>query len=113
MLGELEREATLLVKRILHGLHMVRPREAVAVKCVVDGVVGGDGVRDSVGGFGSGEGESAASGRGVDGVEVEADLTVEVVDVDATVAVKFRDFEVGMRAEEILKGFIEAMEPCE
>lgn len=34
-------------------------------------------------------------------------MAIKVVNVDAAVAVEFEDFEIGIRAKEILKGFIE------
>lgn len=106
-LGELEREAPLLVKRVLDGLNVVGPGKAVAIEGVVNGVVGGDGVRDSVGGLGAGEGEAAAgSGGGVEGVEVEVDMAVEVVEVDSAVTVKLWHIEVGVGGDEILEGFV-------
>lgn len=39
----------------------------------------------------------------VDGVEVEMDVAVEVIEFDATVTVEFRDFEVGIWRKKILK----------
>lgn len=55
-LGETEREAALLFERVLCSFDVVRPREAVFVEGVVDGVVGRDGEGDAVGGGGAGEG---------------------------------------------------------
>lgn len=40
------------------------------------------------------------------GVKVKVGMAVEVVDVDATVAIELGDFVVGVRAEEVLEGFI-------
>lgn len=39
----------------------------------------------------------------VDGVEVEMDMAVEVVEFDAAVTVEFGDFEVGIWRKKILK----------
>lgn len=37
-------------------------------------------------------------------------MAVEVVDVDAAVAVELRDLEVGVRTEEVLERFIEGVQ---
>jgi len=39
----------------------------------------------------------------VDGVEVEMNVAVEVVEFDAAVTVEFRDFKVGIWRKKILK----------
>lgn len=83
----------------MHRLDVVGPQEAVAVEGVVNGVVGGDGEGNAVGGLGAREGEAAAAGVGgvVDRVEVEVDVAVEVVEVDAAIAIEFGDFKVRVR----------------
>lgn len=43
----------------------------------------------------------------VDGVEVEMDVTVEVVEFYAAVAVEFGDFKIGIWRKQILKRFVE------
>ena len=66
------------------------------------------------GGLGAGEGEAAAGGtRGIDGIEVEGDMTIEVVEFNATVAVELRDVEIGVRAEQVLEGLVEGVEQGE
>lgn len=49
----------------------------------------------------------------MEGVEVESNVAVELVEVDGAVAVEFRDVEVRERGEEILKGFVKGMEKRE
>lgn len=109
-LGELEGEASPLVQRVLNRLHVVGPGESVTIEGVMDCVIRSDGEGDAVGGFGAREGEAAAGGGRVDRVEVEVDMAVEVIDVDAAVVVEFRDLEVGEWGEEVLKGLVEGVE---
>ena len=115
-LGELQDKASPLFERVWDGVNVVGPGEGVAAEHVADGVVWrdreGEAAAAAVVGVGAGErgGEAAArAGRGVGRVEVEVDVAVEVVDVDAAEAVELRDFEVGVRAEKILKGLIEGV----
>lgn len=95
-LGHLEAEAALLFERVLDGVDVVGPPEAVAGEVILQRVVGGNGEGDAGGVLGAGEGEAAAGGGGIKGVEVEGDMPVEVIDVDAAVAVELRDLEVGV-----------------
>jgi hypothetical protein len=63
-LGELESEASLLFQRVLDCVDLVGPGEGVASEGVVDGVIGGDGEGNAVGGLGAREGEAATFGGG-------------------------------------------------
>lgn len=63
-LGDFEREASFLVQRILNGFHVVGPRKSLAVEGVVNGVIRSDSEGDPIGGFGAGEGQTAAGGGG-------------------------------------------------
>ena len=112
-LGELEGEAPPLFQRVLNGLHVVGPREGVTVEGIMEGVIRSDGEGDTVGGFGAREGEAAAGGGGVDRIEVEVDMAVEIVDVDAAVVVEFRDLEVGEWGEEVLERLVQGVEKRE
>lgn len=100
---------------------MVSPGEAVTVEDVVDCVVRSDCVGNAVGGFGTRECETATvvvfvvcggggGGGGVDGVEVEVDVAVEVVEIHGAVAVEFGDVEVRVRREKVLERFVEGVE---
>lgn len=111
---ELENEAATLVEGVLDGVDVVGPREVVSEEGVVDGVIGGYGEGDSVGGLGAREGESATrAGRRVNGVEVEVDVAVEIVEVDAAVAVELWDLYVREWAEQVLEGLVEGVEERE
>ena len=85
----------------------------MAFKGVVNRVIWSDGEGDCGGGFEAGEGETAAGGGVVEGVEVEGGVTVELVEVEGGVGVEFRDVVIGVRGEEILKGFVKGMEKRE
>lgn len=45
----------------------------------------------------------------VDGIKVEIDVAVEIIDVDAAIAIEFWNFEVCVRAEQVLEGFAEGI----
>ena len=79
VLGQPEGEAPLLLRRVLHRVDVVSPRQVVAVEGVVNGVVWCDGEGNAAGGLGARERETAAAGGGggvVDGVEVQVNVTV-------------------------------------
>lgn len=109
-LGNLQSEAPFLFDGVLDGLDVVCPGETVAFKSVVDGVIRCYGEGNAVGGFRAREGETAAGGSGVDGIKVEINVAVEIVDVHSAVAIKFWNFEVSMRAEQVLKGLVEGIQ---
>ncbi len=105
-LGELESEASFLFERVLDSVDVVGPRQSVAEEGVVNGLVGCDCEGNAVGGLGARESEAATRGSGggvIDRVEVEVDLSVKIIDVDAAVAVKLWDFEVRVRGKEVLE----------
>lgn len=81
---------------------------------IIDGVVGCDGEGNAVGGFGSGEGEAAAAGHGVgggvDGIQVQIDKAVKIIEINTRVAIEFWDFKIRVWTEGILEGFIAGVE---
>lgn len=87
---------------------MVSPANALSVKSVVYTVIRRNCEGNSIGGFGTGERQTATfcSSR-VDRVEVKVDVPVQVVNVYAAVAVELGDFVVGVWREEVLEGFIQ------
>lgn len=110
----LENEVATLVEGVLDGVDVVGPREVVSEEGIMDGVVGRYGEGDSFGGLRAREGESATrAGRRVNGVEVEVDVAVEVVVVDAAVAVELWDLYVREWAKQVLEGLVEGVEERE
>jgi len=88
----------------------------VAIEGVVDGVIGSYSEGNAIGWPGPGEGEASASGgsgRGVDRVEVEVDMAIEIIDVNTTVAIKFRDVKVWILGNEVLEGLNEGVKKGE
>lgn len=103
---EFEGEATLLLNGVLNVVDLMCPRKVVAAVNVVDHLIRRHSVGNAVGRFRAREGKTTASGRGINGVQVKIYMSIKIVNVNATIAIEFRDFKVGIRAEEILNRFI-------
>lgn len=106
---EFEGEATLLLNGILNVIDLMRPSKVVSAESVVHHLIRRNGVGNAVGRFRARESKTTASGRRINRVQVKIYVSIKIVNVNATITVKFWDFEVGIRAEEILNRFIERM----
>lgn len=117
---KLESEGTFLVERVLEGVNVVGPGEGMTEEGVRDGMIGGNS-KGKRGGGGRGRGtrksEAAAASRGrarvvvvVERREVKGDMAVEVVEVNAAIAIELGDVEVDVGREEVRKSFIEGVE---